>query len=1317
MQMSNLDTFRPFDDDLKDENNLNLGTDLDLDTFRPFDNDLEDKKDSQIDASLSVDLDTFRPFDDETIDVDTELVPERGLTGGQQAASLGIDIGGSIGSQVLGAATGVGYIPIAFTGGLASNILAQMTAEGRDFFDISWGRALSAGFINLIPGAAATKLARPIATELGRGALIGAADVTFQKAIDERRMPTVDEYLLASSLGGVFGTVGGAITKKANEAKGLVYGMNYSDIDTLLLTKKGEPLRKALDEQGVTWDDKTLQEQTQRLFERISVQKTKNADMKITHGWTGTGGVFDSLNPFLVTNRADKTLRTKAFQFDQRVKTLQNFQQRLPKDVSDALDGIKSKQGGKVMKEFGADIDSFLTGNEMSEKLSEQTWSTSLTKFRNMEDEFYEDLITILGSEDRYDLMYGNLSTNERAFFKNKIERALNNKGYRARQYKALIPGSKEQTTGEKFVIKNIDDLNRDKTDTGEIYYKAMYREIEEFQRKKNPLVISKEEKAAKKASGENVDQYITTEQLVGKDGESGLIATHIDSLIKRSKGVGSTAILKNTLPGNVELTLKNHIPGKLESKWLGEVTDVAFRMKQGNLQLGQQLAKFNANKQVAQSLVNANLISTRPQGELQEKIGTFGEFYKQDFYTTPEMSDALEQIFSNKNLFEFNQKQLDLVLNVWRRGESLSKAVKVLANTPSYAVNFLGANMSMLGMGMIPSVNSIASFKKGLGKGLRQSRFLEKTLNHIKKPNAKERLAILNELEELQSLGVLDADTASLFADDIAAGLKVGSGQIDKVLQKVTGSIGKIYSLSDVAARIAVYEHNVRHLGKIFPEFSVSNSMAFKRMAAEVTNDTYQNYARVSRIIRELSKLGFMPQFVTFTAELTRNVFHQYKIAAQMLKGTFGKTYGLTDAQMSSANLSEMRKEGAKRMGALSSLIVGSSFGISAINKGQGIDEEKDNYYRSIFPQYLRNKSLLYKVDPENPNNVAVANMSYIAPQAVIGSLVQGLFSGKVTERNAVEMLMEEFMGEGTFFTKEVLRAVDNRDKYGEKITRATEFNQQMYDILNYVISESFETGTQRELQKFKEAYSGKGLFTKGEVWARQFGFRFQKLEVDRYVSFKLQDLSDAQSEYKGDYTKAKKYEFTEGKINEQELEERYQLNNERSRDIYNELSKTYRETVSQSGLSKDQVDEIFTGSRSNLSSKNKIAILSGLDYTNMPRELVVTQQEQYDTMFGLDTDINNYNDFQIQKQIKSFQRTDPNKHRAFQRIYKNAKKVDGQRNLTTVQKLLKKLSVYDRAIMIKDLGLDNRQELDKLRRLGIYTDQVKQTMRALGQ
>ena len=136
------------------------------------------------------------------------------LTAGQFAGSLAIDIGGSIGAQAVGYTlapfTLGGSLVIPLLGGMASNIAAQTLAEGKDVSDISWGRAISSGLLNLIPGAAVTKTARPIAREVIKGATIGTADVVLRTGIDEQRLPTRAEFATSVALGGGLGGASGS---------------------------------------------------------------------------------------------------------------------------------------------------------------------------------------------------------------------------------------------------------------------------------------------------------------------------------------------------------------------------------------------------------------------------------------------------------------------------------------------------------------------------------------------------------------------------------------------------------------------------------------------------------------------------------------------------------------------------------------------------------------------------------------------------------------------------------------------------------------------------------------------------------------------------------------------------------------------------------------------------------------------------------------------------------------------------------------------------------------------------------------------------
>jgi len=85
--------------------------------------------------------------------------PEDDPSIGQIATGVGAEIGIGLSGQTAGAALapftfGISYPVLAFTSGVAGSIAAQKI-EGRD--DVSVGRALFAGAINLIPGSSVTK--------------------------------------------------------------------------------------------------------------------------------------------------------------------------------------------------------------------------------------------------------------------------------------------------------------------------------------------------------------------------------------------------------------------------------------------------------------------------------------------------------------------------------------------------------------------------------------------------------------------------------------------------------------------------------------------------------------------------------------------------------------------------------------------------------------------------------------------------------------------------------------------------------------------------------------------------------------------------------------------------------------------------------------------------------------------------------------------------------------------------------------------------------------------------------------------------------
>jgi len=152
---------------------------------------------------------------------------------------LGAEVGIAGGAQVLGAATGVGYVPIALAGGFIGSVVNQSIND--EPFDL--GRAVAASFVNLIPGSAGIKGASKAGTitkaldnaakgfnkygtktipgavqrEATRGFALGLTDTTIENLINDQNLPTYDEVLLyggaGAGLGGLLGGVFGSIQK------------------------------------------------------------------------------------------------------------------------------------------------------------------------------------------------------------------------------------------------------------------------------------------------------------------------------------------------------------------------------------------------------------------------------------------------------------------------------------------------------------------------------------------------------------------------------------------------------------------------------------------------------------------------------------------------------------------------------------------------------------------------------------------------------------------------------------------------------------------------------------------------------------------------------------------------------------------------------------------------------------------------------------------------------------------------------------------------------------------------------------------------
>ena len=1277
------------------------------------------------------------------------LKKEEEITLGQTAASLGVEVGGSLASQAAGYGLapftlGASAIVLPFLGGVSSSIAAQTSVEGKDLSDISYGRALSAGLINLIPGAAATKLARPIAREAIRGAGIAGADITLQKVIDEKRLPNKAEMATAIGIGSGFGGAMGKFFKgrelskvkrfKKN-AEG-IFGMDVNAVDRAILqsTEEGEKLRKIIqDATGVKMDEEEVRKRTNNLGLKIVAQKENNKKLKLHEGW---GEVDDYITDLAPTLRLGPGIKQTTFDLRAKISAVNDISKRLPKQIRDKM-FLKSKE---QQDEIGKKIDDFLDGKPMDPSIAEENWAGNLAKYKEREDELYKSWARVLKEEkpSEWDPFFDELGTPaERKFLADKLQRAIEGKSP-TRQYKVLI-GAQED--GVRMQYPSIEKLGgTEGKEYLELYDDILAQQIKYNTRSnKNPygLLVSAAEKKADQArldelygKGKVKTKLFTNDELTGKDSKSGLIKKHIEDLHKRS---ASAVKVKNVMPGNIEYVLGNHIPGNIETAYLNPVTDFGMRMETGLKLPDIIMGKFEADVAMLNTLqkqgklerfVNESkgLTEKVPTQVLNLSAGPEGSY----LYTDPQTAKALKLFYMGDpdDIFGVGKIEspiLRFANQTFKSMMAASKAVKVILNPPSYAVNFMSGQITLLGAGIFPTASSIKGYTRGAKVAVNESQLTNAFAAMVRKPGPQKRKAFLDLIEEYQENGIMNGN---IVTEDLIATLKTGglAGKVGAAVKSPFDFFGKAYSVTDIAARASMYEQTKKTLTRLFPEFGqVQNAKLLQKSAAGITNDTYQNYDRVGRIARFLTRVGLMPQFVTFTLEFSRNMYNQAVIARMMSMGDIAglaAKYNVPENIAQSVDKGAFMREGAKRVAMLSGVVGLGAAGPAMWNASQGISEEDDDNMKKFMESWNKNKSLLYYKSKDG--TIAAANASYIMPHAMIGAVIDAGLDGK-DESSVIGFITEEFVGDGTFLNQELMRAVDNRTVRGKPITYATGDAERFRDLFNYVVKATYEPGFVRELEKYVASLDEDSLYSTQEVLRRQAGLRFRKHDFKEDAPYEFQDLSRAYSGYKGEYTTAYRYYTGEYKgqrtVNEEQLNDAYEKANDGARRAY-ELMQDRVQSLKSIGkiinISPDEVMEIVAGPRSNISRSNAYRLVKGLPYKDLDRSPAQTAEVKYEELFGVGTNISDYSEAQIRDKINEIRFSNPmdfkeilNQHRQRIRIEKS--------NLSTEDKLLKSLSSKDRAEIILELGLHkNYEEKRRMQRAGIWTPDVDMIIRS---
>ena len=1144
---------------------------------------------------------------------------------GDVAQGLAAEIAIGAGSQAVGAATGPGYFPIAFAGGVAGNIAAQQI-EGAE--DISWGRALVAGAANLIPaskaiqgvakGTAITKaLVMQSAKEQAvQGAIIGVADTTARATIDEDRMPTAEELLTGGVSGIVFGGALGAAAPKAakslsrmfaTKANDKIKGKTAAQIDELV--NRGEITREDL----ASLTDMPLKEVAKKQILANEARETAKAaeilQIKEADKLNWFQKKFAGFAPSLVLG---KQVQNEIFKHSNLTRGNVAVGARIGRALSEEV---------KKNPSMGPKIDKYLDTGVMDVSLKGTLTETNLKYYDELRSKAQLELVDQLP-----DNAWANMTKEQAVELAGIVKQSYLDKSYNTREYRLFSDSKFEFSKAQKDAA--IDEV------AGR---------------------LQREGALPAKEAREKAEKHV--QDLIDSSAASLAVSTN------KGKGRAIEGVFRKR--GDV---------GPAEREFLGEILDPGERVR-GTIESLARITNRNAGDiAISKTLSDIGLASAEKSAPAHWVPLALKGNLDTGLHVPPAVNEALIKSYIGAQK-SGGDGTLNALTSSFFSAVGLSKAVRVLLNPSSYAVNAAGGAVTMFGMGIIPNRN----YLKGLKLALAEFNIVEDLAGG---GSQKARRAILSEMRDMERFGLANA---SVMASDVRDTLRGGASVISDKLEP----IGKAYSASDTAARYQVWVHNRSSISKMFPDM---DGEAVKQRAADLTNDTFQNYDRLNEGVKILSRVGIMPQFASFTLEFSRNIANQVRTSVQMMKGTFGKDIGIQDA----VDVKAMRVEGAKRMAALAGVVGATEAGRRKINEDSGVTEHKEGLLGDlVVAPWDKGKSLVYKMSEDGEEGTYM-NFSYLSPHAMVADVMRAGMSEDPTAATA-SLLAEYFMGEGTFVSTASYEGLTNRDEYGNPISTNANPLVQGKERLAHSLTKLFTPGAFREFERAIDPE-----VSKEELGLRMVGVRNNKFNVEERA---MQTVKASIFDGRDSFRKFRSLR-NKGEASPQEMNLEYK---KASEDYSSNMKGILENIKSMRGLgySEDRVIKVLR--EAGMKGSEVIGLLEGqITVPSFDKEATTSD---YFSELGLDTATAK----EAGKKIREVGKTDQALAKALINKYKDNKRNEA-RGLSPYDTVLRGLSIDERAeYTIKALSEDPTKRRELMRK-GILSKTVMMKMRALG-
>lgn len=502
----------------------------------------------------------------------------------------------------------------------------------------------------------------------------------------------------------------------------------------------------------------------------------------------------------------------------------------------------------------------------------------------------------------------------------------------------------------------------------------------------------------------------------------------------------------------------------------MGEYTSPLKRYAASASFQTQFLAKFQAQQRMRQIGLSTNLFSTTQTDTHHHPIpetDSWGPLA--GLYTTRELLTALQQ---TEMIDVAGSDMPSLIGRAYKAIMANAKMNLVALNPKTTAVNFIGGGVSALASGDIVAPRIIERYTKALKMVLRSGKPTKADLVNansvaLRDAEAAERAYFISSglLRNNVTLAEIDANTPealmNLLGDKnaqvmnaavgalhgAAAGnalgrMAGGTGQaIGALVGGVTGAVvgGKNvqWAYGQLAEILAAKPDAMWKVAGFYAQRRTALEMGMtveeaSKWAVERVRNTYPDYSKVPTVLKHLSLLPIIGNFVSFNAELVRNL-------------AWNLVYAKRD--LGSRNPA-LRSNALRRIAGMSAAYLLSTPLLNTVGEllfgWLGDDDEREDIFRRwLASSYDKHAALTFK--SVDSGGATYFKQSYLIPQGIFGDMLftaarhvgEGEFGDALLKPTA--MLLSQFgVGENLF--KTYIEAMSGEDAFGRRIYARTD-------------------------------------------------------------------------------------------------------------------------------------------------------------------------------------------------------------------------------------------------------------------------------------